>query len=127
MQRKMADIFALVQPQSPLRTRYTAGDTVEIHANHERLSEHGWIEPSEDSETLATVTPEGAAIINRFRQLQSEHRLREELERGAGTFVDEALSESDRADWEIQTITDSYVVVRNEMGDRRRYQVPVRV
>ena len=123
MYRKMADIFALVQPQSPIHTLYSAGDEIEIYTQQERLEEHGWIEPI--SGTRARVTRDGAAIINHFKQKLEENQLQDELSLGAGRFVDNALETSDGEQWEVQTITDRYVVVRSSLGDRRQYRVPV--
>lgn len=128
IQRNKADIFSLVVPQMPFDGDLESGDEVIIQSRYDRLVEHGWVSSDgEETEhgTVATLTETGSAIIEYFRYCLSEETLGEELERGAGNFVDRAVKMRENG-WNVVEIDDDHVVVTNNREERRYEAIPAR-
>lgn len=90
IQRTVRDIHALCLLQNEEGNGFKAGEEVEISRRADRLEEYGWIEENDGTYTL---TETGAAIVTYFMRLKREGTLLDELENGAGHFVDKAIDE----------------------------------
>lgn len=127
-QRTTQDVYAMVVPNTPLQGEFEEGDQVEIEHRVERLLDHGWIEDfseHEDGTFTGTLTEIGAAIMNYFDDKMEEHKLGEELDRGAGNFVDSAVRKyaiTEYNDWNVISVKENEIVVTDNDGNRRTYQ-----
>lgn len=123
IQRTVQDIYALAVQQTPLDDEYGEGDFIDIEHRAERLATLGWIQ-DEPMEGEAQLTFEGAAILTFFSEMRRQDRLGEELDRGAGNFVERAVKYAQRnvADhWDVIQVNDDEVTIKSDDGEERTY------
>lgn len=123
IQRTVQDVYALAVPQTPLEDTYEEGDEVTVQHRESRLVDLGWIQ-EEPVDEKAHLTFTGAAILTFFSEMRRQGRLGEELERGAGNFVERAVKYAQRnvADhWDVIQVNEDEVVIRSDEGEEREY------